>query len=483
MRNQAYILAACAAAVIGCGGGHHNTNKSGTTGTTTSTTGGGGFVVALGGTNYGRVEVSYLTGQGRAAGDTYLEITRQNIQNADGVNVYERTDGIGPIELRLPGFQTLATGIDVPFTGTSGNVNSVALTQLVFDPNRVLVEQADGSLDTAPYPLPTTATVGRNLSLPANIEARIRAFPGRTSLIQLRLSDAVFYVDPTLGTYVFDQARFGDLNNSTTGTDPTASGLLASRLSDFVRFSVQNLPEADRPYVRTSYDDVSDTDTSRPRAGYVYFSGDNAALSSAAGGLGSTFEEIDPSSDDAVIGSWANKPSTNVGDFVGTYNLTDANPVEVAGVPTRLVSMFGSFHDYTEVLTGGGSFEMVMFPNSGEEYDTNRQGDIVGIARDGNNKITNLYIGGVDLQSGTFNLLPIFYLGVSPSYGEDGLTDGVHPRVTAATVTGTVSGYVNGSGASTSAANAASIRRMRFAFTGTAPTGASTTGTVTVFRS
>ena len=460
MRNQAFLLAACAAVVIGCGGGgHKGGSKSGTTGTPVATE---GMTVDLGqNATYGRVEVSYLTGEGRATGDTYLEIVRQRIQNGDGVDVFDRTDGSSPINLRLPGFQTLSTGIDVAFGSQFGRFNSQRLSQITFDPSRVLVEQADQSLVEASLPVPTSTNLPNNpeFTLPAKLDARITAFPGRNSLVQLRVSTATFYIDPTLGTYVFNQARFQALNNSTTGTDPSAVGTVASRLSDFVRFPLASLPANEVPALQTSFDGGATNNNGR----FVYFSGDNTAISSAASG--GVFQEIGADFNQIVLGTWADKS----GAFQGTYTLNDADPVDVNGDPRRFVAMYGSFRDYTEVLTGGSSFEIVMFPNSGEQYDDERQGDIVGIVREGG-AITHMYFGGVSLESGTFSLLPIFYLGADPAFGGDAN----HPSVESARVTGKVSGYVDSSGTTTT--NFAAVRRLKFAFDSTVPTGGTATG-------
>ena len=514
MRNQAYFLAACAAAVIGCGGGHHsNRGTSGTTSTTgtTGTTGNAsGMTVTLPNVRYGRVDVSYLTGENRAPGDVYLEITRQRIQNADNVDVFNRTDGLAPINLLALGFQTVSTGVDVDFQTVGANPNSFALSQLVFDPNRLLVEQETTDDTTGAntttfveQPLPAANVVGPSLSLPATLDARIRAFPGRVSLVQVRVNAGILRFDAGLGSYVFDQALFRDTNALNTGTDPTGNTLLASRLSDFVRFGLAQVPAADRPFVRTDYGEIADPTSAadaagRVRAGYVYATGDNFALSTLAAGAGSSFEEIDPTTDEPVIGNWYDSGSSqgsNVGRFTGTYNLTDANPTEVNGVPTRLVSMFGIFRDYTEVLSGGGTFEMVMFPNSGEQYDANRQGDVVAFVRNSGGQITQMFTGGIDLTNGgasntagSIQLLPVFYLGVSEAYGANGATDGVHPPVAQAVITGTVSGYTTASGASATALNGSTIRRMRFSFDAANSAkitagSAALSGTVTVFRS
>ena len=494
MRNQAYLLAACAAVAIGCGGGGGGGSKR--TGTTGDPVASGGMSVNLDATGFGRVEVSYLTGEGRAEGDTYLEVTRQAIQNGDGQNTFQR-ESILPLRLRLPGFQTLTAGINVPFGTSVGQFDSQLLTQLVFDPNRVLVEnsvgslvEATGALPTAGTVTPTGETIPTSLSLPANLEARIRAFPGRTSLLQLRVSTATFYVDPTYGTYVFDRARFAELNNATSNTDPSGVGTLASRLSDFVRFDLSNLPATDRPNIQTGYDD---SEVATNGSGYIYFSGDNVALSQSA--PGGVFQEIESVSDQIVLGRW----QTRKGDFPGTYSLTDANPIDLNGDVARLVALYGIYRDYTEVLSGGGSVEMVMFPNSGEQYDENRPGDLVAIVRN-NGQITNMFYGGANLQTGKISLLPIFYLGVSPTYGEAGgtATNGNYPAASSLPAdgngdVGTIANYTDRNGGGATFANAAAVRRMSFTLQSplqvpdgsgnlvtVVPSG--TSGTVTVFR-
>ena len=447
-------------------------------------------------TGFGRVEVSYLTGAGRAAGDTYLEITRQAIQNGDGRQNYQR-DGISPLLLRLPGFQTLTAAISVPFGSNVGEFNSQLLTQLVFDPNRLLVENAAGVRVEQPLPTATNfPNLPASLQLPANLEARIRSFPGRTSLVQLRLTgsqvtDSIVRLDPTYGTYVFDRSLFNDLNNSVTGTDPSGQNTLASRLSDFVRFDLSGFDDpADLPNIQNGYD-VGDVSPNGAR--FLYFSGDNVALSE--GTPGGIFQELEPVTDQIMLGKW----QTKKGDFPGTYSLTGPDPSDVEGVAARLVAQYGTFRDSTEVLTGGGTFEIVMFPNSGEQYDSTRRGDVVGIYRQGG-VIKNLFYGGANLAQGKISLLPAYYLGVSPTYGEPGGEPvfGKYPAASALPAdadgdVGTLSGYTDRNGGSTTSANASSIRKMKFTLTQNlvipnssggfntiVPSG--TSGTVTVFR-
>ena len=455
------------------------------------------MTVNLDATGIGRVEVSYLTGQGRAPGDTYLEITRQAIQNGDGRQNYQR-DEITPKLLRLPGFQTDKVGISVPFGATVGEFNSLLLTQLVFDPNRALVETSTGTRSEALLPTASNAPeLPNNLQLPANLEARIRAFPGRTSLVQLRVSTAVFYADPTYATatypsgFVFDRDQFATLNNSVTGTDPSGQNTLASRLSDFVRFDLSGFDDpADLPNIQTGF---GDGEVSPNGARFVYVSGDNVALSE--GTPGGVFQELEPVTDQVMLGKW----QTKKGDFPGTYSLTDANPVDIDGLAARLVAQYGTFRDYTEVLSGGGTFEVILFPNSGEQYDSTRRGDVVGIFRQGG-VIKNLFYGGADLAQGKISLLPVYYLGVSPTYGEAGgdPTFGKYPAASALPAdgdgdVGTLSDYTDRSGGSTTAANASSIRKLKFSLTQNlvipnssggfdtiVPSG--TSGTVTVFR-
>ena len=488
-------MAACAAVVIGCGGGGGGGSKrSGTTGTNLAS---GGMTVNLDATGYGRVEVSYLTGEIRAPGDTYLEITRQAIQNGDGRQNYQR-DSISPLRLRLTGFQNLTAAISVPFGANVGEFNSQLLTQLVFDPNRALIETSTGTFTETPLPTASNApNLPANLTLPANLEARIRAFPGRTSLVQLRVSTGSFYADPAYATptypsgYVFDRAQFANLNNSDTGTDPSGLNTLASRLSDFVRFDLSGFDDpADLPNIQTGF---GEGEVSPNGAGYVYFSGDNVALSEAA--PGGVFQELEPETERIMLGRW----QTKKGDFPATYSLTDPNSNDPDGIATRLVALYGTFRDYTEVLSGGGTFEVVLLPNSGEQYDATRRGDVVGIYRQ-NGQIKHLFYGGANLAQGKISLLPIYYLGVSPTYGETGgdPTFGKYPAASTLPAdaegdVGTLSDYTDRSGGSTTSANAASIRKMKFTLTQNlvipnssggldtiVPSG--TSGTVTVFR-
>jgi hypothetical protein len=422
--------------------------------------------------SFGRVEVNYLTGEGRAAGDVYLEITRQTI--SDGLTTVQR-DSLSPLNLRLSGFQTLTARINVPFAVTSaGRPDSKNFTDLLFDPNRVLVENSTGGLTDSGVDLNTVTDVNGNAGiLPYTLDARIRVFPGRSTTVPLRVSSASFYPNPNGGGYIFDVDAFKSLNYETSGTDPDAVNKVASRLSDFVRFPLTGLPDDERPVVR----DVDGNEVAT--AAYAYFSGDNYALSDApnGAGAGTYFQEVGDVFSEVVVGHWSTISGLNT-IYQGTYDLRDALPSDPAGI-TRIVSTYGGFRDYNKVLTGGGAFEMVMFPNSSETYtfegditdDVNgRLGDIVAFTRDASGKITHMYFGDVDLGQGTFELFPIFYLGADP--GDEGAQ--------AARVTGTVSNYLNAFGAGTS--NVTSVRKFTYTF-GATPAGLPATGTATVFRS
>lgn len=453
--------------MIGCGGGGGGGKRS--TNTSTGTT--SGMVVDLP-AEYGRVEVNYLTGEGRAAGDLYLEITRQTI--SDGATIVER-NSLSPIRLRLSGFQTLTSEINVPFgVTTGGRIPSLNFTDLLFDPNRILIEgSTPGTFDEAGVGTSEVTDVNGNPGiLPYTLDARIRVFPGRTTTVPLRVSTASFYPSESGTGYTFDVDAFKDLNYETSGTDPDAINKVASRLSDFVRFPLSGLPEAERPVVR----DVEGNPVAT--AAYAYFSGDNYALSDApaGNGAGAYFQEVGDVFSEVVVGKWSTITGINT-IYQGTYDLRDALPSDPTGV-TRIVSTYGGFRDYNRVLKGGGAFEMVMFPNSSELYtfegdladDVNgRLGDIVAFTRDASGKITHMYFGAVDLGKGTFELFPIFFLGADP--GDD--------DAQAARLTGTVTDQLNASGGVT--ADVKAVRKFTFTF-GAAPAGLPASGTATVFR-
>lgn len=415
--------------------------------------------------SFGRVEVTYLTGEGRAVGDKYLEITRQTI--SDGGDPVHRDNELSPLYLRLSGFQSLSARINVPFpVTTGGRANSRNFSELSFDPNRLLTE-GDTGLDTSPSagidPATITDLSGTAGVLPFDMDARIQVLPGRTSTVLLHVSSASF---PTAGSTVnFDVDTFKALNYNTSGTDPDSVNHLPSRLSDFVRFPLADVPEELRPVVR----DESGTEVET--ASYVYFSGDNYALSDGAGAY---FQEVGNVFSESVLGRWS--PGTSSG-FQGTYDLRDALPTDVTGL-TRIVAIYGGFRDYDKVLTGGSTFEVVMFPNSSERYSfegdgsggvVGRLGDLLAIQRNASGKIVNMYFGGVDLGENTFELYPIRFLGTDP--GDD--------EAQAERVTGTVSSFLDRNNAGTSDVKA--YRRFTFNLP-TPPTGVPATGTVTVFR-
>jgi|GEM_PF-3951661 len=410
--------------------------------------------------DYGRVEVTYLTGPGRAVGDLYAEITRQTISNGDGVDVINR-DAIDPIRLPLDGYIQATARLNVPFTITSvGRPDSRNFSQLTFDPNRILVETATGFSDAGTLPS----------NLPVVLDARIRAFAGRTATVPLYVSStSLSNVD---GSFTFNADDFKSKNYSVSGTDPEAQNRVASRLSDFVRFPLANVSEDLRPQLRDGSGSVIG------QAGYVYFSGDNVALSSPTGGSGSVFQEVGDNFDDVVIGKWASGTSSG---FQGTYDLRDNLPPTPEGSPFSQIAVYGGYRDYNQVLSNIGTFEVLMLPNSGETYTfegnagsgvRGRLGDIVAFVRNGNNQITNIYFGGVDLGARTFELFPISALGLDPA----------DPTVQAQRIEGTVNGYLDQNGQTTS--NNASIRKFTYQFTSNVSglSGFSTTGTATVFR-
>lgn len=478
MRKQALFLAACAAIVIGCGGGGHHSTKS----TTTSTGTTGGMAVTLPNPTVASFDVTYLTGEGRAIGDLYLAISRQTIgTTADNVGLsgastyYLGLTDNDDSTLQLP-------RINVPFTLTSsGYGDSRLFSTLTFDPDRLVVKTT-GSNGGVTYEQGPTLN-----GLPFIADARIRAFPGRTSTIQINVAPSEFPVDGNNSTSrTFDSTQFKGLNYSTDTTDSDGYNKLSSRLSDFVRFPLSGLPSTVvRPALRTGYG-AGDID-SNPAA-YVYFSGDNIALSSGdAGATNGTriFQEVasqfsdDPNDPvgNTLIGLWSNATS---GGFTGTYDLRDILPgsIEVDTPINRLISLNGGFYDFANVLSGGSTFDIILFPNSAESYGASASGsgrdaDIVAIVHSGTT-ITNIYFGGADLSAtspsqGTFRLFPIQYLGTNPATF-DGEIDG------------TLSGYRNSSGVATT--NYASVRRIGFAFNADAdlPAGFTNSGTITVFR-
>jgi len=413
--------------------------------------------------SYGRVEITYLTGEGRALGDNYLEITRQTI--SDGGTPVQR-DSLAPLNLRLSGFQTLTARINVPFgTTTVGRANSRNFTELSFDPNRILTEDSSGRLnDTGTAPETILDQNGNANVLPFDMDARIQVFPGRTTVVQLHVSTASF--PGSSGSMSFDSDAFKALNYSSSGTDPDAVDHLPGRLADFVRFPLADVPDSLKPVVR------DESGTPIETASFVYFTGDNFALSD---GSGAYFQEVGNVFSEIVLGKWSEGSLTT--GFQGTYDLRDALPTDVTG-NTRIVALYGGFRDFNKVLTGGSTFEMVMFPNSSERYSfesdggsgvVGRLGDVVAFARNSSGKITNMYFGGVDLGQGTFELYPIQFLGADP--GDD--------DAQAARVTGTVTSYLDRNGAGTTDVKA--IRKFTYTLPAP-PTGVPATGTVTVFR-
>jgi hypothetical protein len=428
LKHWSLLIAAVAAGLIGCagsGGGCCDTGS--TTGTTSVTTGttSSGMAVNLPNTP-ALVNIGFLTGQGRAPGDTFGVITNFSLEDSTG-----RTDSTGNARrllLRGYEFQIMPLNVDVGFN------NSRTFNFLDIDVDRLEIDNGVGNPPTLLSPI---------FGIPYRAPSRVTAFTGRHTTVPIFLDDAMLYqtISPEiLQPATFDRAQFDIINLA-----PEDPRILAF-ISDYVSFDISEMDPADRPLLG------SGTPASR-----VFFSGDGYGISEA--GNAGVFEALTLDEFSPFEGRFKG-PGVIAGQRTpGTYSLIQPDPSDLTGL-AKITSLQGIWRPYTEVLSNVGSFEVLSFPNSNE---TGRQ-DVVAFARIGG-RITNFYFGEANFEDGTLNLWPIRNI-------VDAAVDGE--------ITGTVSNLRDRSGVVTTLP--AAVRRGSFSLSGVLPAGFSNSGTFLVFR-
>lgn len=386
----------------------------------------------------GLVSLGFLTGQGRAVGDTFAVVRRFELRDDYGL----AEDPLSSTRrLLLQGYEFQLKPLNVRFTGQpSRKFNSYTL-----DITHIEVDSGGG---ISQIPVPTSVPAGwpSNFStLPAEFPSRITAFPGRQTLVPIFLDDSMIREhdepadDPDLGSaWVFDKGQFETIN--LPAEDPRLLGFL----SDYVRFDISNL--AARPLLSTGAD-----------ASYVFFSGDGYGISESGNqGLfeALTLDEFTPNEgrfkSPAILGGTRTP---------GTYTLIQPNPSDLSGL-ARVTSLQGIWRDASEVISGLGEFEVISFPGS----DDGPKQDVVAIVRTGG-VITDFYFGELDVENGTIRIYPLENIVGASTAGE---------------ITGTVSGFLNKTGAATTLPN--HVREGSYSLTGDLPTGFQATGRFIVFR-
>ncbi len=424
--------------LIGCGGGggDNNNNGTGTTNTATGTTGRQVATVNLGNTP-GKVDFTFLTGAGRAAGDRTAVVRRVALTDLNGT-VETRLEGERRLVLNRYSSQIL--DLNIPMLGRS----SRQFTNLQFDVLRFETQDIDdqGQLQTT-----TFDTV---VNLPVDLPASVRTFTGRTTHVPLYLDQDVIAVDSTTNRATFSLSSFQEINFR-SGQENTVKGMLA----DYMAFDITGMSTGARPSL--SNGNV---------ATRVFFSGDGYALSDLDPYSGSAvnFEPLLPGGQqDVVIGRLAgpsqipSSGSTPGGETAGTYSMVQTNPSSTVIPRTKITGLQGIWREHfrqrvnsagtisnTGYLTNLHAFEMITIPSS---EDNGRQ-DLIAVSQnivtDANGAqravVTNCYFGFVDYEANRFFMYPIRNI-TSIIANPSGALQGQ--------VSGTISATVNASGTAT----------------------------------
>lgn len=434
MRKWALLVASVAVAVTGCGG---NGNSGGIGGG-----GGGGPLVSRVNdakmSTPGVIYTTYLSGQGRAPGSQSAQLKRLTYTPLDFAHPVEtvlnpavlvQLDGYTHNTITLDNAQTLSGQDSRQYDTFTLSIQKIL--EDTGDPLNPYVEFGNPNDPNAPI-------------LEAPFPLKLRTFNGRQSIVQIFVDDAMVHHDGV--NLTFDQALF-ELANF----DPT-EGKIKGFLSDYLRFDLTSMPAGQRP-------NLISPEGMGAAAEAVYFSGDSIALGATVGGE-KVFEVLTPLGH--IAGKWR-LPTPLTPDF-GTYTLLEVDP-RILPVPNaqRLVALQGVWRNYSDMILNLGTVEMFALPNSDDGDDQ----DAVMIQRNASGNISAMYFGFVNYTSGQFSLFPI-----------DQVDDGAAGNE----LVGTVSGLLNATGASVSAATPEKIRSGTFTFTGGAPAGFPSTGRFLVFR-
>lgn len=430
MRKWAFFIAATFA-VIGCGGSSGDSGTSGSGGSGGGTT--GTSLQTKLNPDYGTVQFTYITGQGRATGD--LTAVVRNLEIEDSVGL-ERTILETPHHLPLNQYVLDSVRLNIPFTGQSARLfESFPLLFSGFE-----VESSSGTAEAVTPPAPESFV------------ARIRVLPGRDTCVPIFVDDSMFSLDGTTNTVAFDRAQFELRNGIESATDP-----ILTYFSDYVSWDISGLPASARPQL-----------SSGEVATRVYLSGDNYAVS--ANGV---FEVLTLDSTAPLVGSYGDEGTIGGRTTPGTYTLRQVDPTDLFGI-AQITAAVGVWRDSTRALTGFGTFDFMLFPTSRYEAPNSVNGnglrpdedqELMIVQRNGAT-ITNIYFGYADLATGEFSAYPIKNL----------VNAGIDDEIS-----GTLSGFKSKSGSSTTSFDL--VRTGTFQITtGTAPSGFPNSGTFFVYR-
>lgn len=210
-------------------------------------------------------------------------------------------------------------------------------------------------------------------------DADVMLARGRDSVIQIVLNDGTMPGTVALtGDLDFDRTQF-EIENYTDNLK------IESLFSDFVSFDLTAMAAGDRPeFIRAGAPDGP--------VDKVMFSGDTMAFSQGSDVLDTMMilhPLIDPltTTDRGILLS-----PTVVGGVPsdGTYTLFEPDWSLLDPTQGIIVSLQGRWRPYTQVLSGIGSYMMVVFPNSRNDTENFTA---VYIARNGAGAITDLWYG------------------------------------------------------------------------------------------
>lgn len=437
--------------IIGCGGGGNGLSTTGgatggaTTGgaTTGNATGGTSLSVAAPSfpTSAAEVQVQFLSGQGRAAGDTRAVISRINFVDSSGVSYPSH----------------LADSIDVGLNQYS--VNRMPLP-LSLSPGQSSQEFAQFELTINSWDTQTAsgswASVGGqngNYAVDQFYPVVAGAFPGRFEVLPVFLDDSMFTegFDANSNPYtIFDANGAFESSNM-----PSGQTNISAVFGDFVHFNIAGVAGAPAFNSGSAYAGTAVTD--------VYFSGDQIALSSG-NTQGADFQILEPNNGyaDGTVGAVNGNTGNQMPINVVTYNMVVPDPRDITGV-ARIPAGIGYLRDVSSVTTGLGAFEVMLIPQSG---DGNTQTVVAFTKAAGQTStVTNLYYGTADLNAKTVTLYPISDL-------TNGSTNGQ--------ITGTLSNYVGNGGSSTTTPSQAYFGTYNLS--GSLPAGFTASGRFFVFR-
>jgi hypothetical protein len=359
LRNW-WIVFVAAAVAIGCGGGGGN-GGGGTTGPVNPVPP-PNVVLA----QAADLQWTIVTGQGRRApGDLVATMNELNVRN-DEFDVASTTKVI------------------------SATLNSYALYSVN---DQFQIANGEAFKQYTLFPLTVSSVVGEDVnSNPVNwtgnpgplreeFDADVMLARGRDTVFQVVLNDGVLpgTVDVN-GDLDFDRTQF-EIENYTDNLK------IESRFSDFVSFDISNMAPANRPeFIRAGAPDGP--------ADKIMFSGDAIALTQGADVLDS-FMVIDPLIDPLLNQDRGMLVSPTVIGGVpndGTYTLFEPDWSLIDPTQGIIVSLQGRWRPYTQVLSGIGSYMMLVLPNSRNNTESFTA---VYIARDVNGNITDLWYGPV----------------------------------------------------------------------------------------